>query len=226
MRIRLAFLVWLVTAIYAGAQVPVYNEFPPSTAHMAEILFNDGTTHHYPVVRISKDLIRVRTTAEQSTRIPLTFVNSVKFGDGSTLFFENGEFRFDKLVQPAFLKNESGDVLLEGVLQLSKAQAESLMGPEAYGEYRKNNILLQVGVGTITAGTIALIPYASSAILESFEGSNPLRTFKDMNNLWKGVTIGGGCVLIAGAVIAIIGNSRCNRVIATYNDGLGVAYTF
>ena len=42
----------------------------------------------------------------------------------------------------------------------------------------------------------------------------------------KGVTIGGGCLFIAGIVVSIIGNSGCNRVVASYNNGVGLAYTF
>jgi hypothetical protein len=47
-----------------------------------------------------------------------------------------------------------------------------------------------------------------------------------MSSFWKSVTITGGCTFLAGVVLTIIGNNGCNRVIASYNDGLGVAYTF
>jgi len=227
MRIRLISLLLFVTSFTAAAQYPVktVNHYP-SVYPAAEIHFVDGNVSNYPVKRISKDLIRVETSGDQSIRMPLTYVDRIKFNDGCTLFFENGQFQFDKLVQPAFLKNESGDVLLEGVLQLTKAQAAALMGPETYADYRKNNRVLQIGVGALAAGTIALIPYGSSAVLKSFGGTSPVQTFQNMSGLWKGITIGGGCVLLAGAVMAFIGNDGCNRIIATYNDGLGLSLSF
>ena len=154
MRTHFLILLLSLATLTAAAQTPVYNRFPPSTAQGAEILFNDGTTHHYSVVRIAKDVMRVRATSDQSTRIPLSFINTVRFTDGGTFYFEDGKFLFDKLVQPAFLKSESGDVLLEGVLQLTKEQAATLMGPETYAEYRKNNRLLQAGVITLSAALL------------------------------------------------------------------------
>ena len=226
-RFHSVILLMLATAFSAAAQFPVkVVTHYPTVFPAAEIHFMDGNVSNYPIKRISKDLIRVDTRDDQSIRMPLTIVDRVKFKDGCTLFFENGEFRFDKLVQPAFLKNESGDVLLEGVLKLTKEQASALMGPEAYADYRKNNRVLLIGVGALAAGTIALIPYGTSAVLKSFNENSPVQTFQDMNGLWKGITIGGGCVLLAGVVMAIIGNSGCNRVLTTYNNGLGLAYSF
>lgn len=226
MRTHFLILLLSLATLTAAAQTPVYNRFPPSTAQGAEILFNDGTTHHYSVVRIAKDVMRVRTTSDQSTRIPLSFINTVRFTDGGTFYFEDGKFLFDKLVQPAFLKSESGDVLLEGVLQLTKEQAATLMGPETYAEYRKNNRLLQAGVITLSAGTAMLVPYLGFSIAGLAGKENPGEVFKGMSPAWKGVTIGGGCALAAGIVMAIIGNSGCKRVVASYNNGLGLAYTF
>ena len=149
--------------------------------------------------------------------------------DGCTLFFDKGEFQFDKLVPPARLKNESGDVLLEGVLKLTRDQAATLMGPETYAEFRKNNKTLQAGVITIMGGSVLLLPYLGSCIVNAMDpsgGGGPIETFKLMPTSYKCVTLGGGCVLLARAVLAFIGNSGCNRVVATYNNGLGLAYTF
>ena len=47
-----------------------------------------------------------------------------------------------------------------------------------------------------------------------------------MNPGWKAVTLSGGGLILAGAAVFLIGNTGCNRIIATYNDGLGLAYTF
>jgi hypothetical protein len=227
MRFRLALILFLVTAFTAAAQFPmkVVTQYP-SVYPAAEIHFVDGNVSHYPVKRIGKDLIRVETPGDQSIRMPLTYVESIRFKDGCTLFFENGQFRFDQLVQPALLRNESGDALLEGVLKLSKDQTEALMGPETYGAFRKNSRLLKVGIGTLATGTFFFIPYMSMAVLNGFQSKSPVQTFQEMNTHWKAISIGGGCLFVTGVVLAIIGNSGCNRVVATYNDGLGLAYSF
>ena len=44
--------------------------------------------------------------------------------------------------------------------------------------------------------------------------------------IYADVTFGGGGLILAGAAVFLIGNSGCSRVIANYNDGLGLAYTF
>ena len=228
MRTLLISLLLCVTAFTAAAQFPVktVNHYP-SVYPAAEIHFMDGNVSTYPIKRISKDLIRVDTNDEQSIRMPLTYVDRIRFNDGCTLFFENGEFRFDKLVQPAFLKNESGDVLLEGVLQLSKAQAESLMGPDTYRDFQKNKRVLRAGEITLFTGFVMVLPYVGSAIASIPQKDYGLAdAFKDGSPTLKGLTIGGGCLILAGAVVAIIGNSGCNRIVATHNDGLGLAYTF
>lgn len=210
-----------------GLQTPVrtISAYPATPA--AEFHFVDGTTGRYPVLRIGKDLVRVNTGSDQSMRMPLTYVDSIRFQDGCTLHFDRGAFRFDRLDRPARLKNEIGDVLLEGVLQLTKPQAESFMGPEYYPRFRKQARLLKAGEITLFAGSAMLIPYAGKAISGAFSGSyTPAEAFKMMSPFWKGVTLGGCGALLTGAALAFIGNAGCNRIIATYNDGMGVAYTF
>ena len=227
MRTRLILILLFATAFSAAAQFPVKTvTHYPSVPPPAEIHFVDGNIDSYPIMRISKDLIRVDTGDLQSIRIPLTYVESIHFKDGCTLFFENGQFQFDKLVSPARLQNESGDALLEGVLQLDKDQTASLMGPDFYPQFRKNSRLLRIGVGTLTTGIIMTLPYFGTASIAIFHGESPGQAFKEMPPFWKGLTIGGGSLLLAGVTMAIIGNANCNRIVATYNNGLGVAYTF
>lgn len=220
----------LLTAFSAAAQDPVLHAVRTVSSNSsipAEIHFVDGNMSHFPVIRISKDLIRVAAGGEQSRRMPLTYVESVKFADGCTLRFEDGIFQFDKLTPPALLRNEAGDVLLEGVLQLTKRQAESLMGPEYYAKYRKQARLMTAGEITLFTGSAMLIPYLGMIISGTSAGNHsPVDAFKDLAPRWKWVTAGGCGALLAGAIISYIGNSGCNRVVATYNDGLGVAYTF
>ena len=211
-RIKLIILLLLAAAFSAVAQ--------------SELQFADSTSAVYPITRISNYHVRVDIGSDQTLRIPLTFVESIRFKDGCTLFYDKGEFQFDKLVQPARLKNESGDVLLEGVLKLTKPQAESLMGSELYGEFRKNNRLLQASLGTMTAGALMAVPYLSLCTSCLFRGGSPGEIFKAYSTPMKVVTVSGGAILLSGIVMSIIGNAGCNRVIATYNEGLGLAYTF
>ena len=230
MRFRLVFLLMLATAFSAVAQPPVRNAVRTvnhNSAVPAEIRFVDGNMSQFSIARISKDLLRVEAGGDQSRRIPLTYVESVEFTDGCTLKFKDGAFQFDQLTRPALLKNEAGDVLLEGVLQLTKPQAESVMGPEYYAQFRKQARIFTAGEITLFTGTAMLVPYLGAIINGTSAGNHsPVVAFKDMSTGWKCVTAGGCGLILAGAVIAIIGNSGCNRVIATYNDGLGMAYTF
>ena len=230
MKIRMIILLMLVAAFSAAAQDQVLHAVRTVSGNPsvpAEIRFVDGNVSRFPVIRISKDLLRVEAGGEQSRRMPLTYVESVRFSDGCTLKFEEGLFRFDKLTGPAQLRNEAGDVLLEGVLPLTRPQAESLMGPEYYAKFRRQARLLTAGEITLFTGSAMLIPYLGSIINGTSAGNHsPVDAFRDMSSGWKWVTAGGCGLLLTGAVIALIGNSGCNRVIATYNDGLGVAYTF
>lgn len=225
MRTRLILILLFITAFSAAAQYPVRTIHNYPATKPAELHFVDGNVGNYPVTRISKELIRVES-GDRTLRMPLTYLESVKFSDGCTLFFENGQFQFDKLVQPALLKNESGDALLQGVLKLSKEQAEALMGPETYSQFRKNSVVLKAGIGTLAAGTMLCIPYFSSIVLNSFGDERGTSIFNSMGPAWQGITIGGGCLLIGGIVAALIGNSGCNHAISAYNDGLGVVYHF
>ena len=229
MRTRLTFLLLLLTAFSAAAQFPVrtvthYSSVLPP----AEIRFVDGNVGNYAIQRIGKDLMRVDVGGEQSSRIPLTYVERIRFKDGCTLFFNQGEMQFDRLVQPAFLKNEAGDAVLEGVLKLTDPQTESLMGQDLYRQYRKQSRIVQAGKITLVTGTFLLIPYIGETVrfIASGKSAAPINSFKNMRPLGKGLTIGGGCALLAGIVVYFIGNSGCSRVVATYNDGLGLAYTF
>ena len=223
-----------LTAFSAAAQYRATGNSPAvrtvtggSGTPAAEFHFVDGNTAHHPIQRISKDLVRISTDSDQSIRMPLTYVESIRFQDGCTLHFDKGEFQFDQLTQPARLKNELGDVLLQGVLQLTKPQAEALLGPVNYAQFRKQARLLKAGEITLFAGSAMLIPYVGMAIPGAFNGSvTPGEAFKEMSPFWRGVTIGGCGALVAGTVLAFIGNAGCNRIIATYNNGLGVAYTF
>ena len=229
MRTRLTLLLLLLTAFSASAQFPPRTvTHYPAVEPPAEINFVDGNVGQYAIMRIGNDVMRVSVGGDQSTRMPLTYVESIRFQDGCTLFFDKGKLQFDRLVQPARLKNEGGDAVLEGVLKLTRPQAESLMGPDLYRQYRKGSGLALAGTFTFAAGAFMLVPYVGKTVsyIGTGEKAPLINSFKDMRPLGKGITIGGGAVLLAGAVIYLIGNGNCNRVIATYNEGLGLAYTF
>ena len=220
--IGLAAAALIMAAVPAAAQYRGQNPIHYSPVQAAELHFVDGNIGNYPIMRIGKQLIRVENGPEQTMRMPLTYVDSILFKDGCTLYFNKGEFRFDKLVRPALLKNETGDVLLEGVLPLTKPQAESLLGPEYYPQYRKQATLVLAGKISIGVGTALLLPYMGRAI----DCKSTSEAFKTMSPGWKAVTLSGGGLILAGAAVFLIGNSACDRIIATYHDRLGVAYTF
>ena len=229
MRTRLTFFLLLLAAFSASAQFPPRTvTHYPAVRPPAEIRFVDGNVDNYAIMRIGKDVMRVEVGGDQSTRMPLTYVESIRFQDGCTLYFDKGELQLDRLVQPARLMNEGGDAVLEGVLKLTGPQAESLMGPDLYRQFRKKSGLTLAGAITMAAGTLLLMPYVGKTVTYIATGQSPapINSFKDMGSLGKGLTIGGGTALLAGVVIYILGNSGCNRVVATYNDGLGLAYTF
>lgn len=228
-RTRLTLLLLLLTAFSASAQFPPRTvTHYPAVEPAAEIHFVDGNVGHYAIMRIGQNVMRVAVGGDQSTRMPLTYVESIRFQDGCTLYYDRGELQLDRLVQPARLKNEGGDPVLEGVLKLTGSQAESLLGPDLYRQYRKNSGVVLAGAITMATGTLMLMPYVGKTVTFITKGENvPLiSSFKDMRPLGKGITIGGGTALLAGLAIYVIGNTRCDRIIATYNDGLGVAYTF
>ena len=217
MRIRLTILLLLLTAFSAAAQYPVktVNYYSPSAP--AEFHFVDGNVHTYPVMRITKDLVRVDPGNNQSIRMPLTYVESIRFNDGCTFYFDKGQFQFDKLVQPAVIKNEFGDAILEGVLKLNSAQTEALMGPEAYREFRKNSLMVKIGAGSLAVGTMLCIPVFMTAVMpDALGGFNFVEQFG----------LAGGAFLVGGLIVTLIGNNNCKRIAATYNNGLGLAYTF
>ena len=229
MRTRLTILLLLMTAFSAAAQFPPRTvTHYPAVRPSAEIHFVDGNVGDYPIMRIGNDVMRVEVGGDQSTRIPLTYVESIRFQDGCILLYDRGKLQFDRIVPPARLKNEGGDAVLEGVLKLTDSQAESLMGADLYGQFRKHSGVALAGTITAAAGTLMLMPYVGKTVtfITRGEPAAPISSFKDMTPVGKGVTIGGGAALVAGVVIYILGNSGCNRVIATYNDGLGLAYTF
>ena len=229
-RTPLTVLLFLLTAFSAAAQFPTRTVFHyPTVQPPAEIRFMDGRVDHYAIKRIAKDVMRVDLGGDQSTRIPLTVVESIRFQDGCTLYFDGGKLQFDRLVQPAWLKNEAGDAVLEGVLKLSGPQAESLMGPDLYRQFRKHSGLTLAGSITMATGVLMLVPYMGQQTVSFIAGGEkaaPIGAFKAMRPLGKGVTMAGGSALLAGLVIYIIGNRGGNRVVATYNDGLGLAYSF
>ena len=228
-RTPLTVLLLLMTAFSAAAQFPVRTAFQyPAVQPPAEIRFMDGRVDHYAIKRIAKDVMRVDIGGDQSTRIPLTIVESIRFQDGCTFYFDGGELQFDRLVQPAWLKNEAGDAVLEGVLKLTGPQAESLLGPDLYRQFRKQSGLTLAGSITMATGVLMLVPYMGQTVsfIAGGEKAAPVGAFKAMRPLGKGVTIAGGSALLAGLVIYIIGNQGGNRVVATYNEGLGLAYTF
>lgn len=220
--IGLAAAALILAAIPAAAQYRTKTPTHYSPVQAAELHFVDGNIGNYPIMRIGKELIRVANGPEQTLRMPLTYVDSILFKDGCTLYFDKGEFRFDKLVRPALLKNETGNVLLEGVLPLTKSQAESLLGPEYYPQFRKHAALVLAGKISVGVGTTLLFPYIGSAI----SCKSTTEAFKTMSPGLKAVTLSGGGLILAGAAVFFIGNAGCSRVIANYNDGLGLAYTF
>ena len=229
MRTRLTLLLLLLTAFSAAAQFPPRTvTHYPAVEPPAEIKFVDGNVGHYAIMRVGKDVMRVAVGGDQSMRMPLTYVESIRFQDGCTLYYDQGELQLDRLVRPVRLKNEGGDAVLEGVLKLTGPQTESLMGQDLYRQFRKNSGVVLAGSITMATGTLLLMPYVGKTVTFIAQGEKaaPINSFKNMGSLGKGLTIGGGTALLAGLVIYVIGNRGCDRVVATYNDGPGLAYTF
>lgn len=213
MRFRLFFFFLLATAFSATAQ--------------PEIHFWDGTIGAYPVLGISQYELRFRPAFDQVTKIPLSRVQSIRFDDGCTLYFEEGRFQFDRLVQPAVLHNRSGDIYLEDVLKLNKTQVSSLMGQEKYRTFRSGSNLMLAGGITALGGFGMVATYLGFCVtFHGYYDASPLEAFLALSPTMKWVTGAGAGLLIAGVTMIIVGNVRCNRIVATYNNGLGLAYTF
>ena len=79
MRKAILLFACLVAAFSAAAQYPVRTVGHYSAVPAAELHFVDGNIGNYPIMRIGKELIRVDIGNDQSTRMPLTYVDSILF---------------------------------------------------------------------------------------------------------------------------------------------------
>ena len=201
----------------------------PTAKAQQEIHLIDGSVLQAPIHSIQQDYVRIYLTKKDlSRRIPLTNIEKICFQDGGVLSFVQGELQFDQIIQPVSLTARGGQLYLEGVRELKKEDVARLLDPVSYQEYRKQSRYADIGEIALISGLGMTTPYVGLALYYQFvtHRQSPAETFRDMGLPLQIVSVAGIGVLAGGIWMMSSGNKGCRKIAASYNNGVGIAFSF
>ena len=66
------------------------------------------------------------------TKVPFSYVKSIRFEDGCEVFFDNDGLVFERTRNPRKLTAQNATLYLEGVYPMDKTEMQMLLGSEVY----------------------------------------------------------------------------------------------
>ena len=101
------------------------------------------------------------------TKVPFSYVKSIRFEDGCEVFFDNDGLVFERTRNPRKLTAQNATLYLEGVYPMDKTEMQMLLGSEVYkNQIQPYRTLYNAGEIVSYGGAVLCLPWLATKVME------------------------------------------------------------
>lgn len=165
------------------------------------------------------------------TKVPFSYVKSIRFEDGCEVFFDNDGLVFERTRNPRKLTAQNATLYLEGVYPMDKTEMQMLLGPEGYkNQIQPYRTLYNAGEIVSYGGAILCLPWLATKVMEWATPADKRPTSPSGNirtSAFNALAIAGVACMATGITLCIIGSNGCKRFAVSFTgDSINLSHQF
>lgn len=165
------------------------------------------------------------------TKVPFSYVKSIRFEDGCEVFFDNDGLVFERTRNPHKLTAQNATLFLEGVYPMDKTEMQMLLGSEVYkNQIQPYRTLYNAGEIVSYGGAVLCLPWLATKVMEWATPADKRPTSPSGNirtSAFNALAIAGVACMATGITLCIIGSNGCKRFAVSFTgDGINLSHQF
>ena len=165
------------------------------------------------------------------TKVPFSYVKSIRFEDGCEVFFDNDGLVFERTRNPRKLTAQNATLYLEGVYPMDKTEMQMLLGSEVYkNQIQPYRTLYNAGEIVSYGGAVLCLPWLATKVMEWATPADKRPTSPSGNirtSAFNALAIAGVACMATGITLCIIGSNGCKRFAVSFTgDGINLSHQF
>ena len=165
------------------------------------------------------------------TKVPFSYVKSIRFEDGCEVFFDNDGLVFERTRNPRKLTAQNATLYLEGVYPMDKTEMQMLLGSEVYkNQIQPYRTLYNAGEIVSYGGAVLCLPWLATKVLEWATPADKRPTSPSGNirtSAFNALAIAGVACMATGITLCIIGSNGCKRFAVSFTgDSINLSHQF
>lgn len=165
------------------------------------------------------------------TKVPFSYVKSIRFEDGCEVFFDNDGLVFERTRNPRKLTAQNATLYLEGVYPMDKTEMQMLLGSEVYkNQIQPYRTLYNAGEIVSYGGAVLCLPWLATKVMEWATPADKRPTSPSGNirtSAFNALAIAGVACMATGITLCIIGSNGCKRFAVSFTgDSINLSHQF
>ena len=165
------------------------------------------------------------------TKVPFSYVKSIRFEDGCEVFFDNDGLVFERTRNPRKLTAQNATLYLEGVYPMDKTEMQMLLGSEVYkNQIQPYRTLYNAGEIVSYGGAVLCLPWLATKVMEWATPADKRPTSPSGNirtSAFNALAIAGVACMATGITLCIIGSNGCKRFAVSFTgEGVNLSRQF
>ena len=165
------------------------------------------------------------------TKVPFSYVKSIRFEDGCEVFFDNDGLVFERTRNPRKLTAQNATLYLEGVYPMDKTEMQMLLGSEVYkNQIQPYRTLYNAGEIVSYGGAVLCLPWLATKVMEWATPADKRPTSPSGNirtSAFNALAIAGVACMATGITLCIVGSNGCKRFAVSFTgDGVNLSHQF
>lgn len=165
------------------------------------------------------------------TKVPFSYVKSIRFEDGCEVFFDNDGLVFERTRNPRKLTAQNATLFLEGVYPMDKTEMQMLLGSEVYkNQIQPYRTLYNAGEIVSYGGAVLCLPWLATKVMEWATPADKRPTSPSGNirtSAFNALAIAGVVCMATGITLCIVGSSGCRRFAVSFTgDSINLSHQF
>ena len=165
------------------------------------------------------------------TKVPFSYVKSIRFEDGCEVFFDNDGLVFERTRNPRKLTAQNATLYLEGVYPMDKTEMQMLLGSEVYkNQIQPYRTLYNAGEIVSYGGAVLCLPWLATKVMEWATPADKRPTSPSGNirtSAFNALAIAGVACMATGITLCIVGSNGCKRFAVSFTgDSINLSHQF